>query len=181
MVPAFPLPQERLNPLLPPQDRLLASPPPHLLTDILARTLAHLQQMHAMVPRPRGLAPATHHDKQRQRAHKQPIAHIQRVLLLGPVVVGAAPLLPVLPGGIPGGTAGLAAPGAVGSAERGVGQRRVGGGGPTGAVEVVGAAADGVGEDGVSGDDKAVAVELGVAGEEREGGVRVAVGVVELD
>lgn len=177
MGPTFSLPQESLDPLLPPQYCLLFPPLPHLLTDMLTRSLSHLNQMHAVISRPRSLSPAPNHHKHRQGTHEQPIAHVQGALLLatGPIMC-AVPLLPVLPRSIPRGTAGLTAPSTIGISESLVGH--VVSAGPAGAVEIVGAPLGGVGKDGVGGDDEAVAVELGSVGQSGGGGMWVAIGVV---
>ena len=160
-VPALPRPEEVLYPIFPGEHRLLPPPPPHLLADVDILLLLHLNKIHAMFPRPRGLAPAADEHKHADGHDEQPVAHVARLGPAGGAVAAAAvvlpvPALPVLPGGVVGGGAGLGAPGPVGLAVGRVGH--LGGAAPARAVQVVGAPLGRVREDVVGGDDEAVAL-----------------------
>lgn len=124
-IPTLPRPQEVLHPVLPGKQRLLPPPPPHLLTYMDILLLLHLNEVHAVVSGPRGLAPSAEHHEHADGHDEQPVAHVARLGPAGGAVAAAVllpvPALPVLPGGVVRGGAGLGAPRPVGLAVRRVG------------------------------------------------------------
>ena len=138
-----------------------------------------------MGPGPRGLAPAAKQHEDADGHDEQPVAHVARFGSAGGAVAAAVvlpvPALPVLPGGVVGGGAGLRAPRAVGIAVGRIGH--VGVAAPTCAVKIVCAPLGRVREDVVGRDDEAVTLQLCLLGDGsvEVRGVGVAVWVVELD